>query len=559
MKKAKNIRPTISAQTILIVSVILLVLYTGFAVFEYNRSKEDLISMMEEEGYILLDALMISSERSILDYEEMAFSERENVGPGTLIKKIMQREGINYIVLQDDYGVLMASANLPELDPILVDPFLLQISIEKTRNSRLLETDAAEVFEIAGSFFFQDEYIGIFRIGLEMDQYQRILRNTRVRFIFTAIIFLFVGIIGFSFMVVKQNAGILSESYQRVKTYTGEILQNLKDAVIAADYNGIITVFNGAAVDLFEIPADKIIGKSIFNVKLPCLEPMIDTLKTERTILKNRYVITIHDKQKIISAGTSIVRNPDGNVETIILIATDQTIQNHLEEQLQRQEKLTAMGELASGVAHEIRNPINAIGMIAQRLSKEFHPREDETEYNELTLSIVQETKRIDKSIRQFLRFSKPAPLQKQLTDMKQFLNDVGHFFKSSSSAKGVTFSTQIRDAGKLSIDQNQMQQVLLNLLQNSLDATPENGQIVLSSRIIGNHFHICVSDTGLGISEDNRNKIFDIYFTTKRDGTGMGLPIVNQIIQQHNGEILVEPNKEQGTIFRILLPLEEA
>ncbi|MBU0710452.1 hypothetical protein KKA87_00820 [bacterium] len=227
MKKAKNIRPTISAQTILIVSVILLVLYTGFAVFEYNRSKEDLISMMEEEGYILLDALMISSERSILDYEEIAFSERKNVGPGTLIKRIMQRKGINYIVLQDDYGVLMASANLPELDPILVDPFLLQISIEKTRNSRLLETDAAEVFEIAGSFFFQDEYIGIFRIGLEMDQYQRILRNTRVRFIFTAIIFLFVGLIGFSFMVANQNTRILSESYQRVKTYTGEILQNL--------------------------------------------------------------------------------------------------------------------------------------------------------------------------------------------------------------------------------------------------------------------------------------------------------------------------------------------
>ena len=559
VKKETNLRSTISVQTILIVSLILLVLYTGFAGFEYNRSKNDLISMMEEEGYILLDALMISGERSILEYDETAFADRDNVGPGKLINQIMQREGINYIVLQDDYSVLMASANLPELDPTLVDPFLLQISIEKTRNSRLLKIGTVEVFEIAGSFFFQNDYIGIFRIGLEMDQYQRILRNTRVRFIFTAIIFLFVGVIGFSFMVVKQNAQLLSESYQRVKTYTGEILQNLKDAVIAADHSGTITVFNGAAVDLFEITADKIIGKSIFNVKLPCLKPMVETLKTEKTIFNNRYTITIQGKYKITSIATSIVRNPDKKIETIILIATDQTIQNHLEERLQRQEKLTAMGELASGVAHEIRNPINAIGMIAQRLLKEFQPREDETEYNELTLSIVHETKRIDKSIRQFLHFSKPAALQKQPIDMTIFLNELGQFFRSSSQAKGVNFSLQVRDNGNLAIDPTQMQQALLNLLQNSLDATPADGQIILSSQFIENQYEIRITDTGHGIPEENRKKIFDIYFTTKHDGTGMGLPIVNQIVQQHNGEIFIEPNKEQGTIFRILLPLEEA
>ena len=559
VKKETNLRSTISVQTILIVSLILLVLYTGFAGFEYNRSKNDLISMMEEEGYILLDALMISGERSILEYDKTAFADRDNVGPGKLINQIMQREGINYIVLQDDYSVLMASANLPELDPTLVDPFLLQISIEKTRNSRLLKIGTVEVFEIAGSFFFQNDYIGIFRIGLEMDQYQRILRNTRVRFIFTAIIFLFVGVIGFSFMVVKQNAQLLSESYQRVKTYTGEILQNLKDAVIAADHSGTITVFNGAAVDLFEITADKIIGKSIFNVKLPCLKPMVETLKTEKTIFNNRYTITIQGKYKITSIATSIVRNPDKKIETIILIATDQTIQNHLEERLQRQEKLTAMGELASGVAHEIRNPINAIGMIAQRLLKEFQPREDETEYNELTLSIVHETKRIDKSIRQFLHFSKPAALQKQPIDMTIFLNELGQFFRSSSQAKGVNFSLQVRDNGNLAIDPTQMQHALLNLLQNSLDATPADGQIILSSQFNENQYEIRITDTGHGIPEENRKKIFDIYFTTKRDGTGMGLPIVNQIVQQHNGEIFIEPNKEQGTIFRILLPLEEA
>ena len=558
MKKATNLRSTISARTILIVGVILLVLYTGFAVFEYDRSKADLISMMEEEGYILLEALMITSERSILEYKEMAFSERDNVGPGTLIKKIMQQQGIAYIALQDDYSILMASENLPELDPILLDPFLLQISIEKTKNFRLLNLAEKEMLEIAGSFFFENEYIGIFRIGLEMDQYQRILRNIRVRFIFTALIFMFLGLIGFSFTVVNQNARILSESYQRVKTYTGKILQNLKDAVIAADHSGVITVFNGAAVELFEMPADKIIGKSISDMKIPWLSPMIETLNTATTVFNNHSAITINGKRKIINVGTSIVRDPDGKVETIILIATDQTVQNQMEVQLQRQDKLTAMGELASGVAHEIRNPINAIGMIAQRLLKEFQPQEDLEEYQELANSMVHETKRINESIRQFLRFTRPAALQKQSTDMKTFINKLGHFFKSSSAAKGIKFSVQIKGNRNLFIDPAQMQQALLNLLQNSLDATPVNGQVLLSSKIAGKHYEIRVSDTGYGIPEENRKRVFDLYFTTKRDGTGMGLPIVNQIIQQHNGEIFVESNQEQGTIFRILLPLEE-
>jgi len=558
MKKETNLRPTISVRTILILSVILLALYSGFAVFEYHRSKEDLISMMEEEGYILLDALMVSSERSILEYEKIAFPDRDNVGPGALIKKIMQRKGIAYIALQDDYGVLMASENLPELDPILMDPFLLQISIEKSKDSRLLHYDNREIFEIAGSFFFNNECIGIFRIGLETDAYQNILRNVRLRFIFTALIFLFVGLVGFSFMVVSQNARILSESYQRVKTYTGEILQNLKDAVIAADRSGIITVFNGAAVELFDVPAEKMIGKSIYDIKKPWLNPMIETLNTGNTVSNNRYIVKIHAERKILSLGTSIVRDRAGDIETIILIATDQTLQNQLAEQLQRQEKLTAMGELASGVAHEIRNPINAIGMIAQRLLKEFRPREEEEEFKELASSIVQETKRINQSIQQFLRFSKPAPLQKRQTDMEQFLEEVARFFKSSSDSKGVKFSIQIKDSVKLAIDPHQMQQALLNLLQNSLDATPAKGQIRLSSRILGKQYEICVADTGSGIPEENRKKIFDIYFTTKRDGTGMGLPIVNQIIQQHNGEIFVESNKKKGTVFRILLPLEE-
>lgn len=516
---------------------------------------------MKEGGFLLLDALMVSSERAIIEYEKKAFS-RENVdGPGQLIKTIMQQNDIVYIALQDDYGTLMGSDNLPDLDPVLMDPFLLDISIAMKKDARIYEVGAVPVLEIAGSFFFRGQYIGVYRIGLPMDEYRRILTNIRLRFIITALIFLFIGLIGFSVMVANQNTRILAESYQRVKTYTGKILENLKDAVVAADQNGTVTIFNTAAAELFEIPPEKVIGKSLPEIRLPCLEPILDTLETGKTRRAHHFLLNLKGNRKILNLATSIVRDHLGEIETVILIATDMTAQRHLEEQLLRQEKLTAMGELASGVAHEIRNPINAIGIIAQRLQKEFRPcdnEEEQKEFDELTVSIITETKRINQTIQQFLHFAKPAALQRQPTDIRDFLHEIGRLFKSSSTVQNIAFSIQVKNNARLLIDPQQMKQALLNLLQNALDATQPNGQIRLSAHKTDNHYEISVSDTGSGISEENQQKIFDIYFTTKRNGTGMGLPIVSQIVQQHDGKIIVESNPEKGTTFWILLPFEE-
>ncbi|MGC9364953.1 MAG: two-component system sensor histidine kinase NtrB [Fidelibacterota bacterium] len=561
LKIETELRSTVSARTIMILGIVLLVLYSSFAGFEYYQSKKDLLEMMKEGGFLLLDALMVSSERAIIEYEKKAFSRENANGPGQLIKTIMQQNDIVYIALQDDYGTLMGSENLPDIDPVLMDPFLLEISIAKKKDARIYEIGAMPVFEIAGSFFFRGQYIGVYRIGLPMDEYRRILTNIRLRFIITALIFLFIGLIGFSVMVANQNTRILAESYQRVKTYTGKILENLKDAVVAADQNGTVTVFNAAAAELFEIPPEKVIGKSLAEIRLPCLAPILDTLETGKTRRVHHFLLNLRGRRKILNLATSMVRNQPGDIETVIMIATDMTARRQLEEQLQRQEKLTAMGELASGVAHEIRNPINAIGIIAQRLQKEFRPcdnEEEQKEFDELTVSIITETKRINQTIQQFLHFAKPAALQRQPTDIRDFLHEIGRLFKSSSTVQNIAFSIQVKNNARLLIDPQQMKQALLNLLRNALDATPSNGQIRLSAHKTDNHYEITVSDTGSGIPDEILKKIFNIYFTTKRNGTGMGLPIVSQIVQQHDGKIIVESNPAKGTTFRILLPFEE-
>jgi len=483
---------------------------------------------------------------------------RKEIGPGRLIQEIGNQSGISYVVLQDTVGIILASRGVSEMSRIMSDPFLYSIFQRRSKGSRFLMYQGREVFEISGAFSLDNSYPSVFRIGLETARYRTILRNARLRLIFIVLIFVLIGIIGMSFIVVNQNVKLLSESYTRVKTHTGEILQKMKDAVIAADSTGKIIVFNEAAETLFGISKKHIIGRSVSLFNIPPFPILKESLDNGKPIEKTREKVLIQDHWKILSLGTSILRDKENNIDTVILVATDLTMQTHLEERLRQQEKFNALGKLASGVAHEIRNPINAIGMIAQRFLKEFKPKRDQEEYEKLAKTIVQETKRSSEIIQRFLQFAKPAPLNITRVSTEKLLNQIGTIVKSGAESRGIKLDIDVKDNIYLEIDNDQMKQALLNLVQNSIDATPPGGQITIRGRIEGNYYVISVSDTGSGISDNDKDRIFDLYYTTKKHGTGMGLAIVYQIIQNHKGTIEFETFPGQGTTFFIRMALEE-
>jgi signal transduction histidine kinase len=222
---------------------------------------------------------------------------------------------------------------------------------------------------------------------------------------------------------------------------------------------------------------------------------------------------------------------------------------------VKRKEKLSAMGELASGVAHEIRNPLNAISMIAQRYEKEFVPRSGLREYRSLTGVLQKEIKRMNSIVQEFLRFARPAKPQLSDVDARQFVDHVAMLFKGQAAAKDVQFSAVCECDGKLFVDAEQMTQALINLLQNALDVASKGDSIVLDASKSERSVTFRVSDTGTGIAPDHLNRVFDLYFTTKPDGTGMGLAITQQIVTQHGGEIHVESEVGKGSTFSISLP----
>ncbi|MFZ4591997.1 MAG: sensor histidine kinase, partial [Ignavibacteria bacterium] len=242
-------------------------------------------------------------------------------------------------------------------------------------------------------------------------------------------------------------------------------------------------------------------------------------------------------------------------LDTYSLVIEDITEIRKIEKQLSLNEKLFAMGELASGVAHEIRNPLNTISMISQRLDREYGKVINSEDFNTLTEVLHSESFRVNGIIEQFLRFAKPANLVMQRIKVSEFLEELMKIINIQAEAKQIKISTIIESDEDVNIDYQQMKQVFINLFRNSIDATGTGGSIDFRFRKIKEKSVFEVRDTGCGIAKENLKKIFDIYFTTKSDGTGMGLSIVRQIVLQHNGSIDVESEINKGTKITITLP----
>ncbi|UCE08081.1 MAG: PAS domain-containing protein, partial [bacterium] len=359
-----------------------------------------------------------------------------------------------------------------------------------------------------------------------------------------------------NFLTISQNYRLINEAYRRIQTYSSNILEHMADAVIAVDQDKRIILFNHAATQLFKQPLEKVINKHCQSEIKTDISPLIDALDKGKTVKDVEKSLQLQNRRIITSISTSILKDETGKIDSAFAVIKDLTEKRILEETLRRKEELTAMGQLASGIAHEVRNPLNAIGMISQRLEKEFDPKKDAEEYHELTKTVVTEVRRINEIIQQFLRFARPAKLDLNEINLTSLIESIITLVKAQAQKKEISILKKLNPLPDLLIDQNQMKQALLNLMQNSIEAIEKKGQIrVRSEAINDNEILIEIEDNGVGMNQETLSKIFNLYFTTKPSGTGLGLSLVHQIISQHNGRIELESEVGKGTKFSIYLP----
>ncbi len=261
-----------------------------------------------------------------------------------------------------------------------------------------------------------------------------------------------------------------------------------------------------------------------------------------------------------VQAGDSEARVKDSSRDEIGRLSRSF---NRMIEQInsEHDSRLTALGNLAAGVAHEVRNPLNSIGMTIQYL-KDTIESDPDGEAQECLDVITQQVAELNRIVEEFLQLARPMEMNWKLVDLNAFLSDVVRSFASSLEiAKIELICDYSKDILYARIDRDKIRQAISNIVINSIQAMPDGGKLRISTmrNVSQKAVVIEIRDTGMGIPQENMDRLFEPYFTTKPDGTGLGLAITYRMIEAHSGEIKVESKGEQGASFAIVLPFSMA
>ena len=237
------------------------------------------------------------------------------------------------------------------------------------------------------------------------------------------------------------------------------------------------------------------------------------------------------------------------------LTAVYQQLQDNF-EQMKRAERLSALGQLSAGLAHEIRNPLASIAGAAGILQRNPRAERKEAECVEI---ISKECQRLNGLLTQFLDFARPRTPEYQTTDLGAVIDSVLELAAHAAGSGRVILREKVApNLPAIECDPELMKQVLLNLMINAIQATPGSGEVSVSAGLVKERILIEVRDQGCGVSMADRDRIFDPFFTTKVSGTGLGLSVTHQIVEQHGGILTAEANADRGMTFSVSLPLRQ-
>jgi signal transduction histidine kinase len=272
-----------------------------------------------------------------------------------------------------------------------------------------------------------------------------------------------------------------------------------------------------------------------------------------------RTILSISRRNIIVSIGILLALGIAG--VTLIYFEQNRHLRKvgEMEGRIQKAERLLALGKLGAGVAHEIRNPLNAIGMAIQRLGREFQPREEggEGQYQEIIRVIRGEIGRLNQIVEQFVLFSKPYKLDLAPSSPVEILENMSVLFAEEARAQSIEIRKEIDPRlPPLMMDKGRITQALINIVTNGIHSMEGGGNLTIKAEMDGRDWmRIMVSDTGRGISEEEIEKAFDYSYTTKEKGLGLGLPIAHKIIEEHGGRITIESRVGEGTTVSLFLP----
>jgi len=340
-------------------------------------------------------------------------------------------------------------------------------------------------------------------------------------------------------------------------------------------------------------PEDSVVARSIlekqpFFIPDASKDPRVNQILKEKLNLHSLVIIPLLAKEKALGAIAADFVEPNKNItkealESVMVFAQQaglaihnafmyqelKTFSQQMEEKIQkttadlrkteaqliRSEKLAALGQLAAGIAHEIRNPLTSINILIHSLTDNLPY---ESVHREDLKVIEEEINRINEIVDQFLRFAKPAPPLLKKAEVLSIFDETLQLLKPQIEKQRIAVQKEFEILPPILMDREQMKQVILNLLLNALQAMSKRGHLILRGQISenGRFIKLSIQDSGVGIPGEEMDKLFDPFFSTKEGGIGLGLSIAHRIIDQHHGKIEVESAPGKGTLFTLWLPI---
>ncbi|WDP93369.1 MAG: PAS domain-containing protein [Desulfobacter sp.] len=390
--------------------------------------------------------------------------------------------------------------------------------------------------------------------GLSMARAEKIEKRMARSIIGRGILFFVLGCAGIISLFAFQAYRSARASLDRVKAFSDNVVQNMPSGLLTLDGEYRVTSANRAAGD--------ILGR-IPETAYPQMIRLASQLSGPGAPATGEVALNSQEKGELrLDMTASPILSDEGEVQGYIFLFRDMTQLRELKKEVETNRRLAAIGKLAGGVAHEIRNPLSSIKGFATYFAKRY---ENEPGDAETARIMVQEVERINRSITQLLEFAKPLAVEIRPVEIEPLIRHSLMLVSHDLEKKNIQAHVEIKtDLELLATDPDRINQVLLNLYMNGVNAMSKGGElwVTLSDRAdkTGRDdktgVEIEVRDTGCGIDPEDMDRIFDPYFTTRPQGTGLGLSIVHRIIENLKGEIRVDSEPGRGTTFTISLPL---
>lgn len=363
----------------------------------------------------------------------------------------------------------------------------------------------------------------------------------------------------------KKNSE-LEESLARqeeMQTYLNSILESMENGVIGIDVSGNITLFNRAAVEITGFTSSHLLQKSyssFFGNGSQDEPTLMQVLHSGKELKRDEKVIWHQDGHPVpVSFQTAVLRDSKGIRIGAVEIFSDISKIKALEKEMQQAKTMAALGEMSATVAHEIRNPLGAMGVWAGLLERDL---EADDPRKKTLGKIIEGLSRLNKIVSNLLVYTRPVKAELRKVQIEKIISEIIDFVQIEIERNGQTITIKrifCDEPVYVLVDPEKMGQVIMNLCLNAIQAMPNGGKLTVAVEQCKNNngfIKISIIDSGIGIEKEIINKIFDPFFTTKENGTGLGLAIVKKIVASHSGYIDIKSKSGKGTAVKFFLPL---